>query len=85
MTNQIPKVSIEKKATEFIFFIYIGNFLKNIELDELIEYIFDNNIDLIYFETVENEKILLSGYVPIISKELTKKHLIKSAKAKVAF
>jgi rRNA-processing protein FCF1 len=58
---------------------------EEVSLQDVIETLKKTNKRMIYFETIENEQVLLSGYFIYTTDKQLKRQLKRAAKAQVTF
>lgn len=84
MKRHVLDICIQKQGKETVFFLKdLNDVLHETSLDTIVEQIVEFAVELVYFETIEQENILLSGYLVVKNKKSITKHLKKVAKAQL--
>ena len=79
MKENTTHILCKKTGIDFLFFIDE----QELSIEEVCEQVGNNPANVISFETIENEKLLLSGYLVYQNKQSFIRRLNQSARAKV--
>lgn len=85
MKKNFVEVEIRKNALEFVLYIRDKGVLYEMTIDELVDLIEKRRYRVVQFETIENDRVLLSGYFIYKNKDTIYKQLKKAAKAQLPF